>query len=306
MPAVISIITPSFNQGAFIGRTIESVLAQDVSGRTLEYLVVDGGSQDGTLDVLQRYGDSARWISEPDRGQADAVNKGLQATRGEVIGWVNSDDLYAAGAIRSVCEFLEGHPEVDVVYGDAEYVDENDRVVGRYPTEGFDVERLYETCFLCQPAVFFRRRVLDRFGLLDERLHYTLDYEYWLRLARGGATFAHLPTVLAAWRLHPGIKSHIGRLKVHQEMNWMMAERIGRVPDRWLYNYAHARLEQTGIDRSKHLRFALGLTVWTLWASVRWNHGIPPSVRRTNTIWLKDGLKLFAASVRSHARAALQ
>jgi glycosyltransferase involved in cell wall biosynthesis len=306
VPRVFSIITPSFNQGRFLQRAIDSVLSQDVPGWTIEYIVVDGGSRDQTCEVLGRYADRLRWISEPDRGQADAVNKGLRATRGELIGWLNSDDVYAPGALRTVGEFLDQHPEVDLVYGEAEYLDADDRVLGRYPTERFDAARLQHTCYLCQPAVFFRRRLVDRLGLLDERLHYTLDYEYWLRAAHAGARFAHVPDVLAGSRLHPGIKTYAGRLKLHQEMNWMMAERLGRVPDQWLYNYAHARLEPTRIDRTKHLRFALGLTAWTLWAALRWNHAIPSSVRRTTTIWLKDGLKLFAASLRAQASAALQ
>jgi glycosyltransferase involved in cell wall biosynthesis len=303
---VVSIITPSFNQGAFVGRAIESVLCQDPGTRTLEYVVVDGGSTDSTLDVFQSYADRLRWISEPDRGQADAINKGLLATSGDVIGWLNSDDVYLPGALRTACNFLDAHPSVDLVYGEADYIDERDRVIGRYPTEPFDVARLTETCYLCQPAVFFRRRLIERFGLLDARLHYTLDYEYWLRVAHGGATFAHVPEVLAASRLHPNTKTHAGRLKTHQEMNWMMAEHLGRVPDRWLYNYAHARLEPTTIDRTKHLRFAVGLTAWTIWASLRWNRGVPASVRHTIVIWLKDGIKLLAWSLRSRARAALR
>ncbi len=306
VPGTISVITPSFNQGHFIGRTIESVLEQDLNGWALEYIVVDGGSTDETLEVVRRYDGRLRWISEPDRGQADAFNKGVRATSGEVIGWVNSDDVYLPGGLRTVCDFMDAHPEVDVVFGEANYLNDVDQVIGRYPTEPFNLARLHETCYLCQPAVFFRRRLVDRFGLLDERLHYTLDYEYWLRLAHGAATFAHVPDLLAGSRLHPGIKTFAGRLKQHQEMNWMMRERLGSVPDQWLYNYAHARLEHTSLDRAKHLRFALALTAWTLWATLRWNHSLPGSVRRTMVIWLKDGIKLLAWSLRSQARAALR
>ncbi len=306
MPATFSIITPSLDQGTFIERTIRSVLEQAPQGSGVEYIVVDGGSRDGTLSVLQRYSDQLRWISEPDHGQAHAFNKGVRATSAELIGWVNSDDVYLPGALRAVCSFFKAHPEVDVLYGEADYVDEHDRVIGRYPTEAFDLARLHETCYLCQPAVFFRRRLVDRFGLLDERLHYTLDYEYWLRLARGGAVFAHIPDVLAASRLHAGIKTYAGRLKQHQEMNWMMRQRLGSVPDQWLYNYAHARLEQTNLDRTKHLRFGLALTVLTLWASLRWNHTVPSSVRGTMVIWLKDGIKLLAWSLKDRARAVLR
>jgi glycosyltransferase involved in cell wall biosynthesis len=302
VPAV-SIITPSLNQGRFIERTIQSVLSQDTGGRSLEYVIIDGGSRDNTPEIVQRYTNRLRWISEPDRGQSDAVNRGLRLTSGEIIGWLNSDDLYYPGAIRAACEALDAQPSVDVIYGDAEHIDEHDVVLGAYPTEPFDLARLEQTCYLCQPAVFFRRRVVDRFGLLDERLSVALDYEYWLRLALGGAVFAHLPRVLAAWRLYPGIKSYTQRLRLHQEVNTMLRERLGRVPDQWIYNYAHARLEPTSIDATKPLRFAVALSAWTVWASLRWNHTLPPSVRATTLIWLKDGLKQLGWSLRATAGA---
>jgi glycosyltransferase involved in cell wall biosynthesis len=302
----VSIITPSLNQGRFIERTIESVLGQDLAGRELEYVVVDGGSQDETLGVLRRYADRLRWVSEPDGGQADAVNKGLRSTSSDLIGWLNSDDIYYPGAIRGACDFLDAHPSVDVVYGDANHIDEHDVVLGPYPTEPFDARRLEDVCFLCQPAVFFRRQLLERFGLLDERLHFVLDYEYWIRLAKGGAVFAYLPHLLAGWRLYPAIKSQAGRLQMHVEVNRMMLERLGRVPDRWIYNYAHARLEPTTLDPSMHLRFAIALTALTLWASLRWNHSIAPAVRDTTLIWLKDGVRLLGWSLKSRARARLR
>ena len=305
MPGV-SIITPSFNQGRFIERAIRSVLDQDTRGRDLEHVVVDGGSRDETLEVLRRYAGRLRWISEPDRGQAEAVNKGLRRTSGEIVGWLNSDDIYYPGAVRTVCDYLDSHPLVDVVYGRANHIDERDVVLGPYPTEPFEPRRLEQTCYLCQPAVFFRRRVVEHFGVLDERLHYTLDYEYWLRLARGGAVFAYLPHVLAGSRLYPGIKTYAGRLKLHLEMNSMMRERLGRVPDQWLYNYAHARLESTSVDSTQHLRFALALTALTVWASLRWNHAISPAVRATTLIWLKDGVKRLGWSMKARARARLR
>jgi glycosyltransferase involved in cell wall biosynthesis len=292
MPAV-SVITPSYNQGRFIERTIRTVLDQDTGGRIIEYLVVDGGSQDETLDVLRRYSNRLRWVSERDGGQAAAVNKGLRATSGDVIGWLNSDDVYYPGAVRAACDFLDAHPAVDIVYGDADHIDANGLVLGRYPTEPFEARRLEEICFLCQPAVFFRRRLIDRFGGLDERLHIALDYEYWLRLALGGATFTHLPRVLAGWRLYPGIKSYAQRLQLHVEVNRMMLQHLGHVPDQWIYNYAHARLELTSIDARKHVRFATALAVLTVWASLRWNRSLPPTIRASVVIWLKDGVKLL-------------
>ena len=305
MPGV-SIITPSFNQGRFIERTIEAVLSQDPGNRSVDYLIVDGGSQDDTLDVVQRYAGRLRWISEPDRGQADAVNKGLRSTSGDVIGWLNSDDIYFPGAIKAACDFLDAEPAVDVVYGDAQHIDAEGMVLGPYPTEPWDSRRLEAVCFLCQPAVFFRRRVVERFGGLDTRLQIALDYEYWLRLALGGATFSYLPRVLAGWRLYPGIKSYVRRLEMHVEVNDMMVERLGRVPDQWIYNYAHARLELSRIKPTNYLRFAVALAGYALWASLRWNHSVPPTVRAETLIWLKDGLKLLNWSLRARLKARLR
>jgi glycosyltransferase involved in cell wall biosynthesis len=203
---LVSVVTPSFNQGAFIAETIESVLGQE--GARIEYLVVDGGSTDATLDVLCGYGDRTRWISEPDRGQADAINKGWRRTSGEIIAWLNADDVYLPGAVRQVVEVFASRPEVDAVYGDCDYVDAGGRRLEPYPTRPYDYLALVREArnYIPQPATFLRRRVLDRVGPLDESLHYVMDFDYWLRLGLHH-TMAYLPVRLAATRLHPGAKS---------------------------------------------------------------------------------------------------
>jgi glycosyltransferase involved in cell wall biosynthesis len=265
-----SIVTPSLNQGRFIERTIRSVIEQGYT--RLEHAVYDGGSRDETPTVLDRFADRLTIVREPDRGQADAVNKGIRSTDGDVIGWLNSDDVYYPGALASVNELLSARPDVDVVYGGAHLVDATDRVLGAYYTEPWCPERLVERCFLCQPAVFFRRRVVERFGDLDERLHYCMDYEYWLRLAAGGAVFEYLPAILAGSRLHEQTKTFSARLPLHQEINSMLRERIGRVPDSWLINQAHTLVE---LDRSARrviaLPYALDVVVRCLQLSWRWN-----------------------------------
>ncbi|MBV9547460.1 MAG: glycosyltransferase, partial [Chloroflexi bacterium] len=178
MPAVrLSVITPSFNQSRFIERTIRSVLDQELSA--IELLVMDGGSTDGTVDILRAYSDRCFWVSESDKGQAHAINKGLSIARGDIIGWLNSDDIYRPGALETVLRFFDAHPDIDLVYGDAEFIDEDDEIIAPYYTEPWNLERLADVCYICQPAAFFRQSVTTRYGPLDESLHYCMDYEYW-------------------------------------------------------------------------------------------------------------------------------
>lgn len=287
MAPKVSIITPSLNQGRFIERTIRSVLDQELE--CLEYLVVDGGSRDETLEILRRYGSRLTWVSEPDLGQADAVNKGLKRAHGEIIGWLNSDDIYYPGAVSAACEFFESRPEIDVVYGDANHIDIDDNVIEPYPTEPWDSGRLAEICFICQPAVFFRKAVFDKYGLLDTRLNFCMDYEYWLRLRNAKARFGHMPRVLAGSRLYPETKTLGSRVRVHREINDMTHERLGRVPDKWLFNYAHAVAESRGIPRESRFHFSTAVSARSLTAALRWNRRISLPMLRTICIWVAGG-----------------
>jgi len=284
----VCVVTPSFEQGAFIERTVRSVLDQDVD---VDYLVVDGGSTDETLDVLRRYDGRLRFVSEPDRGQADAVNKGIAATRGAIVGWLNSDDVYAPGALVRVRRAFAEHPDADVVYGRADHIDADDRVIEPYPTEEWDPERLAEVCFLCQPATFLRRAAIERHGLLNVGLRYCMDYEYWLRLSRAGARFLHLPETLAGSRLHQATKTLGQRIPVHAEMNTMLRRRLGAVPDRWLSNWAHAVLGERGVTHERTpVRFAIAVSLLSWWAALRWNRRISPSLWRLTWGWIRGNV----------------
>ena len=141
----ISIITPSFNQGNFIARTIESVIIQYSTEYEVEHLIFDGASGDQTVEILKSYGDKIKWVSEKDRGQTHAVNKGLMSCQGEIIGWLNSDDVYYPGAVASVVDFFKANPDIDVVYGLADHIDLDDRAFEEYPTEPFSLDRMKET-----------------------------------------------------------------------------------------------------------------------------------------------------------------
>jgi len=280
-----SIITPSYNQGRFIERTVQSVLGQSLPPD--EYVIFDGGSKDETLDVLKKYDDRLRWVSESDRGQTDAVNKGIRATTGDVIGWLNSDDVYWPDALKRVMEFFGANPDVDVVYGDAFHIREDDSIIEAYPTENWDFERLKQTCFICQPAAFFRRSVVERFGMLDEALNYCMDYEYWLRLASRGARFSRLQQPLAGSRFYAETKTLGARKEVHAEINGMMRDLFGRVPDRWLFNYGHAVVEQSTVNQVAHPRFfPLLVAAVSILAALRWNHSISRDMISTLVKWM--------------------
>lgn len=203
---LVSIVTPSLNKGNFITETIESVLTQ--SYPRIEYWIVDGGSTDGTQDILRRYEDRLRWISELDAGQSAAINKGWQRTEGEIIAWLNADDLYFPDAVGKAVDFLGAHPEVEAVYGDCDYIDAQGRFLQSYPTRPFDYRELVRSGvnFIPQPATFIRRRALEAVGFLDETLEYVMDFDYWLRLGLRHS-IGYLPCKLAALRLYSDAKS---------------------------------------------------------------------------------------------------
>jgi glycosyltransferase involved in cell wall biosynthesis len=280
----ISVITPSYNQGKYIERTIHSVLVQEVEG--LEYLVIDGGSTDETVDVLRRHDGRFYWISERDDGHADAINKGVLRSSGPIVGWLNSDDVYYPGALAAVLEFFDAHPEVDVAYGDANHIDEHDVFIDKYPTEPWNWERLLETCFVSQPAAFLRRTVFDRCGLIDSHAAPSIDYEYWVRLGRQGVRFEYLPRLLAATRLHSEAFTVASRVACHVATNNFMRRHFGRTPDRWVFNYAHAVAEARGLRRSEPFRFAVAVSLVSLYASLRWNHSISRAALRTIRSWI--------------------
>lgn len=277
----VSIVTPSYNQGQFIGRTLQSVAIQ--TGAEIEHVVFDGGSKDSTVEVLKAFTPPVRWVSKKDNGQTDAVNKGIRATDGEIIGWLNSDDIYYPGAVERVVTFFEQNPDVDVVYGLADHINLEDVAFEDYPTEPWDFDRLKETCFICQPALFLRRRVVEQHGLLDESLHFCMDYAYWLRLGKAGVRFALLPEKLAGSRLYADNKTLGSRVKVHAEINDMFFKLFGAVPDRWLFNYAHAKMERNWEHSSKGRRFAAKVGIVAMLAAVKWNHHV--SLPMLKLIW---------------------
>ncbi|PSN16617.1 glycosyltransferase [filamentous cyanobacterium CCT1] len=247
MPLTFSVITPSYNQGKFIERTIQTVITQ--SGVNLEYVICDGGSNDETVDILKHYQDRLYWVSAPDDGQADAVNKGLAMTTGDIIAWLNSDDVYYPEALSKVASVFEANPEFLVVYGNADWIDDCDQVLKTFPTEPWRYNRLKEVCFLCQPAVFFRRSLVERYGGLDKTLQYCMDYELWLRFGEH-TDFYFLPEKLAGSRMYASNKTMSQTLSAHAEINQMLETKLGVIPANWLLGYALVKVEKNyGISR---------------------------------------------------------
>ncbi|MBE7416066.1 MAG: glycosyltransferase [Deltaproteobacteria bacterium] len=210
-PPRITVITPSYNQGGFIGDTIESVLGQDYPD--LEYLVIDGGSKDETLDVLKKYEGRLAWVSERDRGQSDAINKGIRKATGDIIAYLNSDDLYEPGALKKAAQYFQANPERLWLTGRCGIIDANGRetrgcitayknfLLRRY---GYNI--LLVTNFISQPATFIRREAFGELGLFDESQHRVMDYEFWLRLGRKYPP-GFIDDRLALFRVHPGSKT---------------------------------------------------------------------------------------------------
>lgn len=217
MPPLVSIITPSFNQAQFLEETIRSVLAQDYPN--VEYIIVDGGSTDGSLEIIQRYADRlAWWVSEADRGQTDALNKGFALARGEVFAWLNSDDTYQPGAIRQAVACLEAHPQAALVYGDADLIDEQSRVLGPFPARQTDLKHMLRgSVHIPQQASFFRGSLWSEVGPLDPSFYFAMDYDLWLRLARYGI-LVYTPQRWANFRLHGGAKTTLSDDRCYPEM----------------------------------------------------------------------------------------
>jgi glycosyltransferase involved in cell wall biosynthesis len=213
---LVSIVTPSFNQSRYLETTIRSVLEQrsprsEARGDhpSIEYLIADGGSTDGSVDIIRRYADKlAWWVSEKDRGQTDALNKGFARAQGEILAWLNSDDTYEPGAVAAAVKYLTDHPQIGMVYADTNFIDENGRMLGRFPAAQTDYRRLRQGyVHIPQQATFFRADLWRQIGPLDPNFYFAMDYDLWVRLAKL-APFAYLPgQTWANFRLHTNGKT---------------------------------------------------------------------------------------------------
>ena len=226
---LVSVTTPTLNQDEFLRQAIDSVLAQTYP--RIEYWVIDGGSNDATHEILRSYGDRLRWISEPDSGQSQAINKGFARSRGSIVAWLNSDDLYHPKAVERAVQLLESRPEVGLVYGRGALVDRGGETIRDFhEIEPFNLWRLLHfQDFILQPATFFRRGLVGKVGGLDESLHFGMDWDLWIKLS-AVAEVAFLPQLLAYSREYEETKTSRGKWRRIRELGDIVKRHTGR---RW-------------------------------------------------------------------------
>jgi glycosyltransferase involved in cell wall biosynthesis len=277
---LVTIVTPSYNQGRFIEETILSVLNQDYP--SIEHIIMDGGSTDQTLDILRKYENRITWYSEKDEGQSDAINKGLRMAKGEILAYLNSDDTYLPGAITRAVEYLTAeNRHSPLVYGEGYFINADGAIIAPYPTESFDFQRLAETCFICQPTTFWKRDVIETIGLFDENLHYAMDYDYWIRVAKQYGMLGYIHEYLANSRVYQETKTMSKRFEAHNEILKVIKKHYGKgnIPIKWIHAYAQFYMYRLVGRRpqSKNVFFITGTTLIAALKSLQYNHTIPLS-----------------------------
>ncbi len=220
-PRMVTIVTPSYNHARFIRATIESVLSQDYPN--IEYIVMDGASTDGTAAIAEEYSGRLRFISEKDRGQTHAINKGFQLARGEIVAWLNSDDTLLPGAVSTAVKAFESHPNAGAIYGGGYQIDVDGNVKSEFPfTEPFNLWKLtYMIDYILQQSVFFRRSALEQIGYLDESLHWSMDWDVLIRLGKRFG-LAYTPQLLGCLREHDEAKTSVGGGKRFAELAMLL------------------------------------------------------------------------------------
>ena len=220
---LVTIVTPSYNQAEFLEHTLQSVFRQDYD--SVEFLVVDGASTDGSVEIIKSHAAKLKWwVSESDSGQAEAINKGLVRAKGEIIAWINSDDILLPRAVSRAVEVMQANPNLGMVYGDAITIDEIGNPLNRLSFPDWTLVDLMAFRVICQPAVFMRREILEQVGFVDESYHYMLDHQLWLRIGRV-ASIQHISSYIAAARHHPAAKNvlqaeHFAR-EIFQVLDWI-------------------------------------------------------------------------------------
>lgn len=263
---LVSIVTPSLNQGRFLRRTIESVLTQDYPN--IEYTVVDGGSTDDSIDILKSYGSQIAWTSEPDRGQSNAINKGFARAHGSILSYLNSDDTLCANAVSVAVKQFSESP-IDLLYGDGNYIDVDGSVTGAYPTDDYTPGRLMVDCCICQPAAFWTANIANRVGKFDEELNFAMDYDYWLRIVKVNGNIRHIRTTLGNTRIYPETKTMSNRAQIFSEIFKTARKHGGFVGRNFVEWYWHYRLWENPGRFEKIIRSYPAITRHLVEADIR-------------------------------------
>lgn len=276
----VTIVTPSFNQADYLRQTLESVANQTYP--RVEHLVLDGGSNDGSADILRDFATTRdpecfRWVSEPDGGQADAINKGLEKAGGHILAYLNSDDLYEPDAVEKAVTFFLQNPEAAFVHGRGQHIDPEGNPLDPYPSKPCDFEELAVYNFICQPTAFWRAEVYRELGGFKKELRYCMDYEYWIRVSRR-FQMGFLASTLAYTRLHDEAKTVGQREPMHREIVRMQYGYYGKVSPHWIYSLANAHPGLSALREGNVLQRAVAF-VWFLFRSaglfLKWNRRIP-------------------------------
>lgn len=266
MGPLVSLITPSYNMARFLPETIESVLGQTY-GR-IEYRVLDGGSTDGTVELLEGYGERVSWRSERDGGAAEAIGLGMAEAHGTILGWVNADDVLMPRAVEEAVETFETRREAVAVYGRGDWITVEGERIAEYPTVPGAAAEFYRTCGICQPACFFRAEAYRAAGGIDAGWGSAFDYDLWIRLASEGA-FVHVPKVWAKSRMHRDNKTLGNRGQAFEEGMAVIERHFGYVPAEWIHSYEMWRKD----GRDQFFEEARG-SIWT------WVGSLPEGMRR--------------------------
>lgn len=295
---IVSIVTPSYNQGQFIEDTIKSVLSQE-GNFYIDYIIMDGGSEDNSVEIIKKYEQllkdgrwtircksiKYRWLSKKDSGQSDAVNRGWAMAEGEILGWLNSDDTLLPEALKEVVDLFTQNPDTAVVYGEGYFVDEDGSVISRFNTKHFDRELLQEIDYIPQPAVFLHKRVLNRIGMLDESLHYCMDYDLWIRASRE-FDFTYINKYLASFKIHKESKSMSKWINAAKEEIMLLKRHFIIVRPPAIYRYAKALFMS---NTKLSLLFATPLILFvTFFKYIQINKRLPLYPLRKWIDWIKQ------------------
>jgi glycosyltransferase involved in cell wall biosynthesis len=251
---LVTIITPTLNQGRFIEETIVSIREQDYPN--IEHIVFDAGSTDNTLEILKKYEDGLTWFQAPDKGQSDAINKGFRMAKGEFVTWLNSDDTLLEGAITKAVNVLVENPDIKMVYGKGYLIDEDSNITGECPTEPYDIKRLAKYNYIYQPSALFRADIFETIGMLNEDLKYSMDLDLWIRIAQN-FKIKYYPEFLSTYRLHPESKTMGQAMDFHKEEMETFKRYFGKAPSNWVYGYVRFKVAENhpSLQRVKPLFF---------------------------------------------------